>query len=115
MKVIVASFQCESNSRASLHPGKSDFEYFSGEDIFSKLVVRDTFADAGIEVIPSIYANALPSATVERDIYDYYKEKILDTVKANPDADGVYIFFHGSMEVDEIGSGIYRKDTKPDA
>ncbi len=105
MKVIVASFQCESNSRASLHPGKLDFEYFSGEDIFSKLVVKDTFTNAGIEVIPSIYANALPSATVERDIYEYYKEQILDTVKANPDADGIYMYVHGSMEVDGIGSG----------
>ena len=37
MKIIVASYQCESNSRALYHPQKSDFEYFSGEDIFKKL------------------------------------------------------------------------------
>ena len=37
MKVIVASFQCESNSKASYHPQRSDFEYFKGEDIFKKL------------------------------------------------------------------------------
>ena len=108
MKVIVASFQCESNSRARLHPGKSDFEYFSGEDIFKKLVVKDIFTEAGIEVIPSIYANALPSATVERDIYDYYKDQIIDTVRSNSDADGIYIYVHGSMEVDGIGSGELR-------
>lgn len=105
MKVIVASFQCESNSRAALHPQKSDFEYFSGEDIFKKLVVRDVFEQAGFEIVPSIYANALPSATVERHIYEFYKEQILDTVRANPDADGIYLYVHGSMEVDEIGSG----------
>ena len=29
----------------------------------------------------------------------------METIKANPDADGVYIWFHGSMEVDNIGSG----------
>ncbi len=105
MKVIVASFQCESNSRAGLHPTRSDFEYFSGEDIFRKLVVRDVFTDAGIEVIPSIYANALPSATVERDVYEYYKNQIINTVRQHPDADGIYIYVHGSMEVDGIGSG----------
>ncbi len=108
MKVIVASFQCESNSRASLHPSKKDFEYFSGDDIFKKLVVKDIFTEAGIEVIPSIYANALPSATVEEEVYEYYKEQILDTVRANPDADGIYIYVHGSMEVDNIGSGELR-------
>ena len=105
MKIIVASFQCESNSKANLHPQKSDFEYFAGEDIFKKLVVRDIFAQAGFEIVPSIYANALPSATVEKHIYEFYKEQIMDTVRANPDADGIYIYVHGSMEVDEIGSG----------
>ncbi len=108
MKVIVASFQCESNSRARLHPTKKDFEYFSGEDIFKKLVVKDIFEQAGLEIIPSIYANALPSATVEGDVYKYYEEQILDTVRANPDADGIYIYVHGSMEVDGIGSGELR-------
>ena len=105
MKVIVASFQCESNSKANLHPQKSDFEYFAGEDIFKKLVVKNIFEEAGFEIVPSIYANALPSATVERHIYEYYKEQIMDTVRANPDVDGIYIYVHGSMEVDEIGSG----------
>lgn len=105
MKIIVASFQCESNSKATLHPQKTDFEYFSGEDIFRKLVVKDIFGKAGFEVVPSIYANALPSATVQRHIYEHYKEQILDTVRANPDAAGIYIYVHGSMEVDEIGSG----------
>ena len=105
MKIIVASFQCESNSKAKLHPQKYDFEYFKGEEIFKKLVVKEIFEKEGFEVVPSIYANALPSATVERDIYEYYKEQILDTVRENPDADGVYIYVHGSMEVEEIGSG----------
>ena len=105
MKILVASFQCESNSKAKLHPQKSDFEYFKGEDIFKKLVVKEVFEKAGFEVVPSVYAVALPSATVELDTYNYYANQILDDVRANSDVDGVYIFFHGSMEVEEIGSG----------
>ena len=105
MKIIVASFQCESNSKAKLHPQKHDFEYFKGEDIFKKLVVKDVFENNGFEVVPSVYAVALPSATVEKEVYDFYAEQILDTVRANPDVSGVFIFFHGSMEVEEIGSG----------
>lgn len=104
-KIIVAAFQCESNSKAKLHPKKEDFEYFNGEEIFKKLVVKDIFEKAGYTVVPSIYAVALPSATVTEDIYFYYEKQIMKTVKANPDAVGVYIFFHGSMEVDNIGSG----------
>lgn len=105
MKIIVASFQCESNSKAKLHPQRHDFEYFTGEDIFKKLVVKDVFEKNGFEVVPSIYAVALPSATVEKEVYDFYANQIIETVERHPDADGVFIFFHGSMEVDEIGSG----------
>lgn len=105
MKVIVASFQCESNSKTKMHPDKGDFEYFAGEDIFKKLVVKDALKNAGFEIVPSIYANALPTGTVTRDIYDYYERQIIATVKDNPDADGIYIYVHGSMEVDGIGSG----------
>ena len=105
MKIIVASFQCESNSKAKLHPTIADFEYFKGEDIFKKLAVKEIFTDAGFEVIPSVYAVALPSATVTEVVYFYFEKQIMETIKANPDADGVYIWFHGSMEVDNIGSG----------
>ena len=104
-KIIVASFQCESNSKAKLHPKKEDFEYFKCEDIFKKLVVKDVFEKAGYSVVPSIYAVALPSATVTEDIYFYYEKQIMQTVKEHSDAVGIYIFFHGSMEVDNIGSG----------
>ncbi len=105
MKIIVVSFQCESDSFAKLHPTIDDFEYFSGRDIFKKLVVKDIFENAGYEVVPSIYAVALPSATVTKDVYFHFADQILQTVRENPDAVGIYIWFHGSMEVEEIGSG----------
>ena len=105
MKIIVASFQCESNSKATLHPQMEDFEYFCGEDIFKKLVVKEIFTQAGFTVIPSIYANALPTAEVEPHIYACYKDQIIATVRANPDAAGIYIYVHGSMQVQGIGSG----------
>ncbi len=105
MKIIVASFQCESNSKANLHPTISDFEYFKGKDIFKKLVVKDIFVNAGFEVVPAVYAVALPSATVTQDVYFHFEKQIMEVVNANKDAVGVYIWFHGSMEVDGIGSG----------
>ncbi len=105
MKIIVASFQCEANSRAKLHPTKEDFEYFRGEEMFKKLAVKEIFEEAGFEAVPSVYAVALPSATVTKDVYFHFEKQIMETVKENPDAVGVYIFFHGSMEVEEIGSG----------
>jgi microcystin degradation protein MlrC len=104
-KIIVASFQCETNSRAKIPPQRLDFEYFRGDDIFKKLVVKPVFEENGFTVVPSVYAVALPAANVERETYEYYLEQILDTVRENPDAAGVHLVLHGSMEVEQIGSG----------
>ena len=105
MKVIVASFQFESCTFSGTFPDINDFEYFEGQDIFKKLVVYEPLKSAGFEVIPSIYANALPGGLLPLDLYNGFKEKILRTVKENSDADGIFIYFHGSMEVEKIGSG----------
>jgi microcystin degradation protein MlrC len=104
-KIIVASFQCESNSKAKLHPTIEDFEYFKGKEIFKKLAVKDIFENAGYTVLPAVYAVALPSATVTEEVYFHFEKQIMETVNENPDAVGVYIWFHGSMEVENIGSG----------
>ena len=104
-KIICASFQCESNSGAKTHPQVDDFVYAKGEDCFKKLVVKDIFEEAGYTAVPAICAVALPSGTVEKHIYMHFAEQILQTVRENADAEGVYIFFHGSMEVEELGSG----------
>ena len=105
MKIIVASFQYESCTFSALLPDINDFEFFEGQDIFKKLVVYEPLISVGIEVIPSIYANALPGGVVPLDLYNGFKEKILQTVKEHPDADGIFLYLHGSMEVEAIGSG----------
>ena len=105
MKVIVASFQYESCSFSEMLPDINDFEYFEGQDIFKKLVVYEPLKSAGFEIIPSIYANALPGGTVPLDLYNGFKEKILRTASEHPDADGIFLYLHGSMEVEKIGSG----------
>lgn len=103
MKMIVGSFQFEANSFTSIRPKAGDFEYFEGEDIFKKLDIKDLLG--GFDVVPCIYANALPSGVLPRELYDRYTAKILDTVQNNKDADGIFLAVHGSMEVEGIGSG----------
>lgn len=105
MKVIVASFQYESCGAARVLPNEEDFEYFSGNGIFEKLVVKEELQKNDFEVIPSIYVNALPGGILPLKLYNYYKTQILQTVIDNKDAVGIYIYVHGSMEVEKIGSG----------
>ena len=86
-------------------PTLADFECAEGEELFRKLPVREILEESGAEVVPVIYANALPGGILPRALYERFAEKILAAVRANRDADGIYLCCHGSSEVAEIGSG----------
>jgi len=45
---------------------------------------------------------------VEEKTNLHFEKKILDVVRANPDVDGIWMFCHGAMNVENIGSGEYR-------
>jgi microcystin degradation protein MlrC len=108
MKVIIGAFSHESNDFCPNLTTRDMFEFYEGENIFPQLPVLDIFSDAEIEIIPSIYASAMSYGLVEEDTYLYYEKKILDVARANPDVDGIWMFCHGAMNVENIGSGEYR-------
>jgi microcystin degradation protein MlrC len=108
MKVIIGAFSHESNDFCPNLTTKEMFEFYEGEKIIPQLPVYDIFSDAGIEVINSIYAAAPSYGLVEEKTYHYFANRILDVARANPDVDGIWMFCHGAMNVENIGSGEYR-------
>jgi microcystin degradation protein MlrC len=108
MKVIIGAFAHESNDFCPSLTKKEMFEFYEGEDIFSQLPVDDIFLEAGIDVIPSIFASAQSFGTVEENAFLYFEEKILAITRKNPDVDGIWMFCHGAMNVENIGSGEYK-------
>lgn len=108
MKVIIGAFAHESNDFCPNLTARDMFEFYEGNDIFGQLPVGDIFYNAGIEVIPSIFASAQSSGLVEEETYLYFENKILDVIRAHLDVDGIWMFCHGAMNVKNIGSGEYR-------
>ena len=108
MKVIIGAFSHESNDFCPNLTTQDMFECYQGKDIFHHLPVLDIFSDAGIEVVPTIYASAMSYGLVEEKTYHYFANQILETVRSNSDANGVWMFCHGAMNVENIGSGEYR-------
>ena len=104
-KILIGSFQCESNTFASHKAKRDDFTIRYGEEALSSLFASGIFRAAGYTCIPMPYAVALPSGPVEREDYLSMLEEFLDVARAHTDADGVYMYFHGAMFVDGIGSG----------
>ena len=105
MKILIGSYQCESNTFSNSMAGKEDFETIRGEGVLDALVAAKLFSENGFEVVPMLYAKALPSGKVKKQDYLELLREFMAIAAENKDADGVYMYFHGAMFVDGIGSG----------
>ncbi len=89
------------------------FGYLIGDEIISKF--RDTNttiggfiegAEAyGFELIPTIFANAHPSAPTPRDIFDAILKDMLDRIAEAGPIEGVLLDLHGAMVAEGIDDG----------
>ncbi len=104
MRIAIGSIQCEGNSLTPIYTRFEDFDYAAGEKMYEKIAVKDFFEEQGCELVPTIYAHALPGGAV-------YKKDFLKLAKELTDAipkegiDGIWLYLHGAMYVEEIGSG----------
>lgn len=72
----------------------------TGEDVVDALYVRDLFEEAGIEVIPTIYADGRAGGRVTREAFDFILEQFLNGVREHIDEiDGMFFFLHGASNV----------------
>lgn len=103
MRIAIGSLQCEGNSLTPVYTHFEDFDYAKGEAMYQKIKVMDYLAEKGAEVIPTIYAHALPGGAVIKEDYLRLVSEIVDGIPC--DVDGVWLYLHGAMCVQEIGSG----------
>ncbi len=104
MRIAIGSLQCEGNSLTPVHTKYSDFDYAAGEKMYEKIQVMDLLREKGCEVVPTIYAHALPGGQVVKEDYLRLMNEIVDGIPAEG-IDGVWLYLHGAMCVEEIGSG----------
>lgn len=105
MKILEGSFQCEANTFCGQRAGIEDFERYEGEELLNKMAATPIFREAGAKVVPLLYASALPSGMVTLEAFEYYKNLFVDLIKQEKDVDGIYLYLHGSMYVEGLGSG----------
>ena len=107
MKIAAGMFYHEANSFNPDLVQKEDFVYCEGEEVIKRLYASEVFQRENAEIVPLIYAATLPNGIVDKDAYTYYADRILSILSENKDVDGVFLHLHGSMEVNELGSGEY--------
>ena len=104
MRIAIGSLQCESNTLSPIPTTYADFDYAAGWDMLKRVNVEDMLRQAGAEIVPTIYAHALPGGSVRKQDYLTLVDDMLSRL---PDSglDGVWLYLHGAMHVEEIGSG----------
>ena len=105
MRIFVGSLQQEVNS-FSLTPGvMEDFDFIEGPAMLQKIAAAKVFEREGAEVAPSYYANAVPSGKLPRDVFLQLVDKMVSYAKHSGPFDGVWLYLHGAMDIDGVGSG----------
>ena len=78
----------------------------SATEVIERMKVRDVFEQAGVEIIPSIYAGGGPSGVIEKEPFLAIENTLLAAVKKHlHEIDGIYLWLHGASYVEELGAG----------
>jgi len=104
MKIVIGSIQCEGNSLTPIKTAFEDFDYAAGDEMLKKVQVADLLWKHGCEIIPTIYAHALPGGPVVKEDFLRLANELVDGIPSEG-IDGIWLYLHGSMYVEEIGSG----------
>ncbi len=103
MRIAIGAMLCEGNSLTPVLTHFEDFDYAEGEAMFKKIAVMDMLKSRNCEVIPTIYAHALPGGAVVEQDFLKLANQIVDRLPSNG-LDGVWLYLHGAMCVENLGS-----------
>ena len=60
---------------------------------------------AGIEIVYSIAAGAMPSGTVAKEAFDFIRQRLVNDIRQAGHLDGILLELHGAMETEEDEDG----------
>jgi microcystin degradation protein MlrC len=104
-RVFVSSFQCESNTFCKTKAEYRDFDIVYDDDAAGKLAAAEFFRQNGVDVVGGVYASALPSGMVGLEAFNRISDEIIARLSGGGRVDGVYLYLHGAMVVEGVGSG----------
>jgi len=104
-RVLVGALMQESNSFSPRPSVWSDFHVVTGPAMLAWIAAAPVFAEAGIEMVPTLYAYSVPGGILQEESYLRFKKQILDGITADSRLDGVWLYLHGALEVERVGSG----------
>ncbi len=108
-RVLVGGMHHESDTFNPIVTGVDDIWVVRGKELLettgksSVYGAIATLQKAGYEVVPSLFARAVPNGEWDKDYYLQLKEEFLQYIKDALPLDAFCLTLHGSMRVKEIG------------
>lgn len=110
-RILVGGMHHESNTFNPIITGKKDFRVIYGEDIFNNIRENDsasgiitTLKGAGYEVVPTVFARAVPNGEVDYNFFQEIKSYMMDIARSQRGKiDAITLALHGSMRVEGLG------------
>jgi len=110
--IAVGGFFHESNTFNPIVTGIEDFLIFEGAEIYAnrdayllaKGIIEYFEARPEYEIIPLVFARAVPNGEVDEALYRSLKQRFFSLLAEVPQVDAFVLALHGSMRVKNIGS-----------
>lgn len=109
MRIAVGSIMHESNTFTHITTPIEDFAPILGDAVFESAEwmgetaaggIIQTLQSQGVTVVPTLFADALPSGVVETQAYERMRDQMLERIAGEKALDGVCLALHGSMYVE---------------
>lgn len=106
--IFMGGFHLESNTSNPVHVEYEDFRIYRGvqlPDIFPE--AARAIWDAGFTILPALYAESscVAGGVLSLSAFRRIAEELIQAVPLDGSVDGVWLYLHGSMQVEFIGSG----------
>ena len=106
MKILVGKFVLEANENIPVKCDITNVQLREGQEGIDRMQLGEWAHKDGVELIPSLYADAASSGVMTRECFDYIEGRILKAVREHiHEIDGIYMHLHGASEVEGLGSG----------
>jgi microcystin degradation protein MlrC len=113
MKVVIGTISHETNTFSNIPTDREEFGKQGisfGQEIIDRFTgtatIEGAFIEAaqkyGFDLIPTVFASAIPGGVIPRETLDYFLDAALTTIRQSGGVDGVLFQLHGAAVVEGI-------------
>ncbi len=113
--IVIIEFHQETNSFSQVPTTIREFEslaLYYGDDVFlatkklkfqlAGFLKAVEKSNCSYNIVPTVAAWAISGGPIEREVYDHFKNYILEIIASQPQVDGIYLSMHGAMGVEGL-------------